>query len=482
MPQSPRSTRQHARNRPSRPRPGPLVGPPFRALAAAWSLLQALRGPLACLAVLLITPPAAAQPALAPTHITIDGTGVSIRLPEGSAAQSSAFGSAGAARIALPDRLGELAIQSRRTSDLALNAADVAGGIFRQLTAAGGMTLVPLEAITIGGQPAHRFYVRTTGERPDVVGYTVVVPEPGRVITFELLTPVPVFEQVRALYEASLATVTLRDPQAVATQLAAAVAAGERFLESLSPEDYRQAVEHFSERWERLYAPDPNGVDTEHGYRRIRAWAGVKGELQPDKDAARYTPDEQSPGWMLRVDARLLNDGYIIDTEALYFLSPDRDDEAWTVRMAIKRGNNISRWIETGARSGRSITVQTDEPGGGTRISRPTIDGAAYLSTLETYLLPTLLASVGAPTEYAFVSYQTQSGQTRLRTDALAPSTDASGWSLTTTVADGDAQQVSRLDRLGVPRQTTLPDGRVWAPTSFDALLRLWRSKNLPLD
>ncbi|MEM7627874.1 MAG: hypothetical protein AAF356_00475 [Planctomycetota bacterium] len=417
---------------------------------------------------------------LAPDPVSIEGTGVTLRLPEGSAAQTSSFGNTGSARVALPDRLGEIDIQSRRTADTTLDAAAITASILRQLTTAGGRVLARPASLTIAGQPAQRFYIRTATERPDVIGYTVLVPEPGRVLTFELVTPVPRFEAARELYEASLATAVLRDSEAVATRRAAAVRAGERFLESLTPEDYRQAINAYTERWERLYLPSDSGTETERGYRRIRAWEGAKGELQPDKPEANYNADDATRGWLLRVDARLLDDGYIVDTEAIYFLSPDRDTEAWTVRMAIKRDGATSRWTEIGARSGRSITVQTEDPAGGTRIARPTIDGAAYLSTLETYLLPPRLASLGAPTDYAFISYQTQSGQARLRTDTLAPANQ--GWTLTTTLSDNDAAQVARLDQRGTPRRTTLPNASVWEPTEFDQLLRLWRTKGLPLD
>ncbi|MEM9560573.1 MAG: hypothetical protein AAF995_09720, partial [Planctomycetota bacterium] len=93
---------------------------------------------------------------------------------------------------------------------------------------------------------------------------------------------------------------------------------------------------------------------------------------------------------------------------------------------------------------------------------------------------PPLLASLGAPTDYAFISYQTQSGQARLRTDTLAPANQ--GWTLTTTLSDNDAAQVARLDQRGTPRRTTLPNASVWEPTEFDQLLRLWRTKGLPLD
>ena len=352
--------------------------------------------------------------------------------------------------------------------------------------------------LTIANQPASRAYIAAPEMDGTLTahGYTVFQNGPQRFLVIELIAPPENLATLQPMYETSVGTVRLEDPTELATRRAAAIAAGQAMRALVTESDMRAVVLNddgsMRERWERLFAPAVTGADTdatEAGYRRIRTWIGQRGELDPRRTPDRFNTDEKAPGYLLRMDTRLLNRDparpsglVIVDSSAVFFMSLDREQEAWRIDMVVESPTGEkSSWNETGARTGRSMTIAVSQSGAAPQAVKPLIEGEGYVSRLEAYLLPDLMLRAGVPLDYGFYAYQPALQTITFRSDSLTERT-ASLWQLETKIAEDADPQVALYRSSGEHVQTILPDGRVWAPTTLDRLATLWRDKNLPMN
>ncbi|GJM18615.1 MAG: hypothetical protein DHS20C14_08280 [Phycisphaeraceae bacterium] len=438
---------------------------------------------------------------LAGNPLRIPTIGLTMHVPEGSTSQTTSFSTNTLTTVRPVEDIGVFTIQGRKSTDENLTPKQVGDGIIEKILADYGevgaagqvskskaRVLARNSSLLIGDFEADRFYIELPPKRSidpaPVHGYTIVVPGPGRVIVIEAMTDTNTFEQARSIYETCVATANFADPGDLATRRAASIRAGVRVFEQLTPEDYRAVFESFGIRWERLYTAEETGADidaTEHGYRRLKAWVGRRGELNPDKDQSKWSKADQQPGYLLQIDALLLDDLLRVDTQAVYFMSMDREEEAWTVRMAIRQNGQTGHWIETGARQGHSMSVTTTHGSSAPTVVRPLVQGEGYLSMVETYMLPPLLAHAGIPADFAFYTYQSRDGTIRMRSDSVEHA-GTNTWKITSRINEDAPPQTAYITDAGEPLSTELADGRVWEPTSYEKLVRLWRDKSLPLD
>lgn len=452
---------------------------------------------------------AAAQPSgragvveFATNPFRIESIGLSMMLPEGSTTQLSRDGNKVTARILAPDQTWIINIESRETTSQR-PIPDVVDAIRDQILASVGIrnsdgsvassqgkVLERKPDLALPGGPAERLYLLVPGPAgpASVKGYTVFNPQPGRYLTFELLTPQPAFEQAAPVYEAVVATATFEDPTKLGAARQAAVAAGVSLISQLSSDDFHAIIERYGSknkpRWDRLFEPSITGADDrEIGYKRISAWMGQRGELDATRERAKWRTSDKQSGYLVKLEARILDGTGIYDTVSLFYLSEDRTSEAWLIRSSRRDGGTIATWTETGAREGSSITVRVDSPDGQSQTIKPSIEGEGYLSRLEAVLLPDLLMVKRIPAEYGFYTYQSESGTIRLRRELLEQPDDRAGlWVLTTRLNEDAAPQTTSLNELGEVIRVILPEGRVWEPTQLDRLVALWRRANLPMD
>ncbi len=438
---------------------------------------------------------------LASTPLRVPTIGLTMHVPEGSTSQTTSFSTNTMTTVKPVEDVGVFTIQGRKSNEEGATPQLVGDGIIEKILADYGevgpagqvarsraRVLSRNSNLMIGDLEADRFYVELPAERSvdpaPVHGYTIVIPEPGRVVILQALTRADVFDRAREMYETCTATAFFEDPGDLATRRAASIRAGVRIFDQFTPEDYRAVFESYGTRWERLYAPEETGADidaTEHGYRRIKAWVGRRGELNPEKNPARWSAADQEPGYLLQIDALLLEDLLRVDTKAVYFVSMDRESEAWTVRMAIKQNGQTGQWIETGARQGHSMSVTTTHGSSAPTVVRPLVQGEGYVSMVETYMLSPLLAHAGIPADFAFYTYQSRDGTIRMRSDSVERA-GSNSWKITSRINEDAPPQIAYLSDEGEPIRTELADGRIWEPTSYDKLVRLWRDKGLPLD
>ena len=455
---------------------------------------------LAAVLALLIGVPTLAQPQLAEEPLRLDQPGLLLRLPVDATAQTRTLAGREATTIALPSGLGTVVLQARELSptDTATPTPDAEAaelvarilGLDRPFnpdrsrrSTQSGRALDPGPRLASPAGPIRPLYaeaIRPNGSRV-FRGVAVAQPSPNRRVVFDLIAPAARTDDARRTFEAVLATVTPRNANAAVRTDEARRRTAAALLAGISDERLAALVDEVQPRFERLYRPPgPNGgIADERGYRRTTARLGQRGDITGTPESRR-TAAEREPGYVVTIDARLLGTaGERIDSRATYFLGQDRRTETWTITMSVRSEGPTAVWTETGARTGRDLTVSIARGTTGRRTIRPDIRVEGFLSRVEAILLPKLLAAAGEPGAYAFTAYDSQLETVQARTETLERTT--SGWSLVTAFEDGRAQ-TSTLSPTGSPLRTDLDSGLVWEATTFDRLYDLWSRKGLPLD
>ncbi len=389
-----------------------------------------------------------------------------------------------------------------RTSSPGTSIEDVCNEAIKQITAAAGAVfqdgklqgwrgkiLAQDYKLNVNGMPAGRFYLEVPqGEKDPALarGYTVFKVGNDRFTIFDLTTTAKDFDKVKGQYETLVGTARFQDPGELAAARGAAVSAGIKLLEKFDEQALRDLVTGTPERWERLYIPGKTGAasdDTEVAYRRIRAWLGKRGEVNAARKTDSLRGIEAQEGILVRIDARQVVNGRVYDSQGIYFTSFDGEEETWTLSNTVRDGKDKSLATETGARSGKSMTVSTVVTGDPGQTIKPVIQGDGYISRVQSFLLPQLLVKGGIPADYGFYVYQSDTGNIRLRRDELSqPSDSPNVWRISTKLKEEGKPMVSLFNKKGELVRTEMPDGSRWEPTTLNQLVKLWREKNLPLD
>ncbi|RMH30131.1 MAG: hypothetical protein D6693_00960 [Planctomycetota bacterium] len=439
---------------------------------------------------------------LAPQPIQVRSLGMTVRLPVGAALDSTNVGGLEASFTVTPeDGTWILRMHSPRSRDTTLTPAGVTEGLWEEIRAssvgrdpATGRVNAQASAVRFGvedhlainGVQAARFYARVP--RVDgmvfVTGYTVFPIEPGRFVIFQIDCLEPEFDRVKPIYEAVVSTVRFRELGEVAAERASGVLAGQRLLDRFTSEDL-MALAPKGRRFFRLYRPGGTGLegdDTEVAYQSVEIRPGQRGELDPRRRRTAWRQADRERGLLVEVKARFLEGDRVIDSESSFFMTPDRRAEAWSIRMAVKRGKDSALYTETGARTGDTISVNIVQPGQPPIAKTWDTPDEGYLSLVETYLLPFMLVEVGAELEYAFYTYQPQHSDILLRRDRLARSDRPNEWIVETRPTEDALTDRSVLDQDGYLVRKFLSSGIVMEAVRPEDLARIWRSKGLPTD
>ena len=463
-------------------------------------------------AILLATHPAGANPrqpapppgAVGTTELSkdpfrLESVGLTMYLPAEATAEATRIGGKMTAQILPADRTWLMNIQTPQTSDPTSTIKEAADQTVALLQGAVGILdrnevnvletkaqiLERVENLQLRGGPAERIYVSlpaVDGTRI-VKGYTIFKPSDRQFVVFELITPEPEFARAKGVYETTVATAEFVDPVALAANRGQSVKAGVALLSRLDPKDY-EALLDGQERWVRLYVPAPSGSprDAEEvGYRGMTFWKGYRGEVDPDRPRSRWTAIDRQEGYLVRVRARIIQGNDFLDSEGIYFMTPDRREETWSMQMAVRDagGKQIGLWREVGVRADSQMTVSVEQTGQPPRRVQPLIEGEGYLSQFEAFLLPRLMIRAGVETEFGFYTYRSESETISLRRDEL--SRDAGGtWTIRTKFREDVPAQVSVYTEEGELVRTDRGNGQVVTPVQLRQLEELWRSKGLP--
>lgn len=470
-------------------------------LTSAFILFPLALGPTPTSAQTSPERPAAEPVALTEQPYEIRSLGMKVRLPVGASLDStSVSGLETSFTLTAKDSTWLIRMHTPQSRDTDLTAASVAEGLFEELrkTSTGRDPatgrIVPqatvslierADNIEINGVTAARFYARVP--RVDGVvfntGYTIFPLAPGRFVIFQLDCLEPEFARARNVYETMVATVALVDRADIAGERAAALSLGAKLLEQFDSEEL-VALIPAGPRFYRLYRPARTGLpgdDTEVAYQVIEMKRGQRGDLDPRRPQSRWRAADREPGVVVYVKSRFLEGDRVVDSDSAYFLSLDRSAEAWSIRMAVKRGRDTALYTETGARTVDAVEVNIVQPGQPT-VSKKWKTPDGYLSQVETHLLPFVLARVGAELEYAFYTYQSQHNDIMFRRDTLEKSERPGEWTVRTQPNEDAAVDTTTLDADGYIVRKILASGLVMEAIRPDELMRIWRNKGLPTD
>jgi hypothetical protein len=457
---------------------------------------------------------------LARDTFRIESVGLAMRLPEGALAQTTQMGDQLGVQVTPPppDSSWLISVQTPVSQNHQLTASKVAEEVLNQLlgsvgvvnrsvrdglvvehvVSTSGVVLSPVKAFEIASaEPEHRregahFYVklpRGEKETPLIRGYTIFKVAPGKFVTFDLSTTEPQLDSARRIYEVVLGTVRFTDPSILAASRGAAVESGIDLLTRLTSAHYEAAIASLKDQYYRLYKPAPGGSDidaTEVAYRRVRAWKGMRGEIDPLATPASLKGSERQIGYLVRIDARHLQGPRTIDSVGIYFMTADRHEESWNLQMVIRDPDQRKPavWREAGARDGLSMNVTVSGTGIKDQVWRPVVPESGYITMVESFLLPSLLINAKAPAgQRGFYTYQSKANKIRLRTDLLAEVADRAGaWKITTRANEDEEPQSGLYNERGDLIQISFTDGSVMVPTTLTRLSELWRAKNLPMN
>lgn len=470
---------------------------------------------------------------LSEEQLTIENAGLTMSLPLGSVMMQGANSDGTVYRITAEDQTWAIEVQVRQTSNANATVHDTADLVTRNVeqlapTVTPGRGDIPakfesrvellqrLTQFSIAGcpTPGERLYfaIPAPADSRRVMGYTILKPMPTTFVIFELSCDESKLEKARAAYELSIATAKFEDPTKVIAARAAALTAGTEFLSQLSEEKLSKLGDD-TERWFRWYAPAPaspggagSGDATEIGYRIVKVSKGRRSDIGAEGGGGRDNP----AGLVVFTQVRFLQRGMAgagkltmqIDSDTKAFTSFDRRDEAWVTTTVARDLKDTSAkpkvFSETGVRSGNSMSIISRAPGKGDSVVQPTLRSTQYISNGETPLLGSLLildaashsaaatatppATANPTGEFGFYAYRADTGTVSLRREAVARDPKrANAWTVRSRQRDEKVTTLSIYRDDGVLVRSELPDGSVWEPIEPEALLKLWKSKNLPV-
>jgi len=341
--------------------------------------------------------------------------------------------------------------------------------------------------------PGERFYVALPGSQADriVHGVTIFEAAPGQFVAFELICGQDLLVDSQRVYESMIATVRIEDPAVAEARRRELVTTGTAFLARLSPADYAKAIDQPPQLF-RIYAPAPGGAASdavERGYRSVRFFKGTRSQIDPQATA--LAPGVGNPaGFLAEIGARLIEPGpggpaefQVLDVNALYFLSEDRQEEAWSIRTAVRIAANKAPavFVEMGTRSGRTMVVSLKNPRKGDTLLNPTVPADGYINQLEGFLLPRLLVQAGIEAELGFYGYQPLTESITLRRERIEHDPAMPGvWKITSRPRESATPATYLYRASGELIRGDLADGLIMEPIWPADLERLWSSKGLP--
>ena len=340
------------------------------------------------------------------------------------------------------------------------------------------------EQLTIGGQPAGRFYCDTPLIEPNIAtGYTVFRRTPGTFIIFQLDCLDKSFARSRQVYETIVASVTFEDPEQTNAERATALLAGKRFLESVSNEDI-EAVLSDEPAFYRFYKPAPTGLPsdaTEIGWQRVQMRRGQRGELEPGKPKSNWTAADREVGFLVRIDGEFTFGRNQIEMYAAYFLDRERTNEAISTMTRNRvNGELVAERVVTVIRRDRMMTlssVQTASPAETRDWSVP----EEYISRVELELLPRLVAlktPADSPTEFDFgyFHFNVENQRLQLRRDKFSNLNLVKGWEYRSEPGPRIKAVEATLDTDGNLIRRELADGTVMESIEPERLRELQSS------
>lgn len=467
------------------------------------------------LATLLTAAPSPAQPATPEPSdqvVSRPSIGLTATLPVGATRSSYEIAGRETDGITLPGMAAIINISDRQLSK-AQTLRGVADSIIRDQLAsvsaidvdpstptgnAPGLTtakgrLLSREVREINGWSAEIFYLQLArvGGDDAAVGYAVFMPTGNTVALFELQTTEGELAAAKPYFELMVNSTRIVDPAVASAQRATGVEAGISFFQSLTPADYENVIKRLGEDWryERFYEPAPSGSDqdaTELGYRRTRYALGRRADLKTESERGNSRPEDRQRGFLIFQEVRILHGDQVVDLAAGFFMTPDRQQEAWSIRQTVKPlsptpGRPTTNVVESGVRDRGDLMIARSQGGKPVESINPAIEGTGYISRVEVLLLPYLLMHKDAPGSYRCYAFNQLADRITLREDTLERGPDGE-WTHTSAPSETSPAQTAIYDAKGDLVRAERADSQVWEPISLRRLYELWSGKKLPMN
>lgn len=455
-------------------------------------------------------PPSPLVP-LASAPFDIPSLGLSITLPERAYASISTLAGSQAAAIVYPgepNQKWQLAIKSHTSSNSELTNTQALDSVIQQLKLTKPVhdprrgPLDPHDVLNknfslsrivvkgrhqdleINGVRAERVYLSAPSlpDYPDA-GITIFNPEPGKFVLVHLECPHNTIDALKPLFEIVSASVHFRDASELNAKRAAAVLATAQIFDQVNTKDLEALLDK-KPLFYRLYRPGPNGRpldDEEVAWQRISIRKGQSGELTPGKVRTRWTTEDREFGFLMQIDARALWLNYVVDSQGIFFLSRDRENERWSLRNTIRKGATSDTTTQTLVRKGNKLTYVVERPGEPRFTGEFVIPERGYLSKIEAALFPRLIAARELPGEFAYYSFDPSLDTIALKYESFKP--DGTGrWESELKHLENALPQHVLYDEHGRILSRTTPDNQRMVPIDPQRLRRIWSNKSLPID
>ncbi len=350
------------------------------------------------------------------------------------------------------------------------------------------ITVITNEPRTIDGARGHLLYLKQTqdDQRPLVRGWLIVPRSARTFLAFSLLITAADYARLRPIFDACFASIKFRSHADLEDERVAQIEKGRAFVGRLTPEHLRSVLG--PRQWYRIYRPAGSGRaadDEEVGFLAMHCIEAMRGQLTPQRAASSFGSLEAQRGLMVIIEARAIVNApsnHYLDVEGRYWMSWDRNQEAWSVLQTQRQGEAARTSAETGVRNLATLDVIHASREEFTRDpSQWTIPDVAYLAQPEIFVLGRLLPrEASSAGEMALYCYDSGSRRLTQRIDRWERADDGTGnWVLSTQsmLKPGIVTQIfnARGDRL----KRIDGDGTITELIDQNELQRLWRSKGL---
>lgn len=363
--------------------------------------------------------------------------------------------------------------------------------------------VVANEAFRAGTVDGHIVYLAVpleTGGR-GIMGMLALPSSIDSYLAFSMLIVDGSFASARPLLERAFATITVRDVAKAAAEDMDLLVRGAEIAGAITADKLRATIDP-EPRVYRMWRTDEAGARQDYGYMVIRVREGRQGEVDASKDPAKLKGEDNEPGLLASIDARIVvnNDpSHTVDAQSRYFVRWDRASEAWSIRTTERQKRASRSSAQTGLRLAPSagaprpvLQVITASGDGMTREPQEWAVPPAYLSQAELIVLGELLPRDAAGTDVgagansragiAFKDYAFDQREQKLPQRHEKWTRIGTGWRLETRQGSSPAMTVQEFDERGKRVRRTDVDGSVTEMIKLEDLRALWKSKGLPVD
>ncbi len=437
--------------------------------------------------------------------LIIDALGITVLLPDRATANVTSIPGGKTTAVIAPPALGirgpnwVIQVTSERSQDLDLSIDAILDEFEKQRTGRAKADrkkmrifdrLGETDNLKIAGRTAGRFYCElSTGSGESLMtGYTVFATKPGEFVIVQLDCMSALFDTSRIMYETIAASATFEDPLAKAEGRATALMAGAAFLNSVTNEDLKSLLTD-EPQYLRYYRPSATGSpgdDTEVAFQKIQIRNGQAGEVDTTRARASWSVADREFGFLVYIDAQAMQGRATIDTRSVHFLSRDRKSESWAITNTIREGKKTETVGETMIRRGQRMTIKTLREGLLNEERDWSLPEQGYISALERYVLPQLVAMKNPPGtpasfDFAFFFYDSKNTKLTIRRDVFS-NIDLPGWRYTSQPERTGPEIETVLDIHGKLLRRTLAGDLLVEPIARERLRRLWRDKGHVMD